>query len=73
MKAVHAADFIALAKAQCGMIGDHMKMQIPNTLTKIEDRVVLHQIMQMHAGYTEELMPQQLGVGVKFPAELLVI
>ena len=72
MQTVHAADFVALAKAvaQCGMTGDHTPTQVPNTLKTIEDMAILQ---QMQAEYTAEMLPQQIGMGVKFAVELLVM
>ena len=47
-----------------------MPVQIPNTISKLEDKAVLEQYQEV---YIKEMMPQQLGVGVKFAAELLVM
>ena len=68
MHAVQGAGLIALAKGEAsnGETGD----QIPNTLSKIEDMAVLQ---HTQVDYTMEMMPQQLGVGVKLATELLVM
>jgi len=49
---------------------DHKPVEIPNTLTKVGDKAVL-QIFQKD--YIQEMLPQQVGVGVKYAAELLVM
>ena len=49
---------------------DHRPVQIPNTLIKVGDKAVL-QIFQKD--YIQEMLPQQVGVGVKYAAELLVM
>ena len=71
-QAMQGADLLALAKEEQrpGTTGDHRPVQIPNNMSKIEDMAVLH---QTQADYTAEMMPQHLGVGVKFAAELLVM
>ena len=53
-----------------GSTTDHRPVQFPNTICKIGDKAMLE---QYQADYIRELMPQQLGVGVKFAAELLVM
>ncbi len=72
MQAVQGEDLISFAKVEaCGAaVGDHRPVHIPNTLSKIEDMAVLH---HTQGGYTSVMMPQQLGVGVKFAAELLAM
>ena len=42
----------------------------PNTLSQIADTAMLHEYKE---DYKRELLPQQLGVGAKFAAELLAI
>ena len=49
---------------------DHKPVQIRNTLAKVGDKAMLE---QCHAEYVKEIMPQQVGVGVKFTAELLAM
>ena len=49
---------------------EHMLVQISNTLSKVGNKAMLGHIQ---ADYIREMMPQQLGVGVKFAAELLVM
>ena len=43
---------------------------MPNTFSKLEDKVIL---VQFQGEYIKEMMPHQLGVGVKFAAELLIL
>ena len=45
-------------------------MVIPNTLSKVANKAML---MECQENYMRELLPQQVGVGVKFAAELLAI
>ena len=56
IQAIQGADLIALAKEEQrpGTTGDHRPVQIPNTLSKIEDRAVLQ---ETQADYTTEMMP----------------
>ena len=48
-------------------VADHMPVQIPNTLAKVGDKAMLE---QCQAEYVKEMMPKQVGVGVKLAAEL---
>ena len=43
-------------------------MVVLNTLSKIADKAMMEDGKEE---YTRELLPQQLGIGVKFAAELL--
>ncbi len=64
---------MALVKAEAtreGGVAKHSPVQIPNTLSKVGDKAVME---QCRAEYVKEMMPQQVGVGVKFAAELLAI
>ena len=47
-----------------------MRVQVPNTINKLEDKAMLG---QFHEVYIKEMMPAQMGVGMKFAAELLVM
>jgi hypothetical protein len=73
MRATHAAKVIAIVKREAeeqGRTTDHMPVHVPNTINKLEDKAVL---AMYHEVYIREMMPQQLGVGVKLAAELLVM
>jgi hypothetical protein len=51
-------------------VADHMPVLIPNTLAKVGGKAMLEQCQKE---YVMEMMPQQVGVGVKFVAELLAM
>ncbi len=51
-------------------MADHKPVQIPNTLAKVGDKAMLE---QCQAEYVKQIKPQQVGVGVKFAAELLAM
>ena len=73
MHATQSAKFIALVKGEAQRtraIANHRPVQILNTISKVGDKVMLQ---KFQADYIREMMPQQLGVGVKFAAELLVM
>jgi len=73
MRATQDAEVIALVKREAEeqeRTADHRPVQVPNTISKLEDKAVLAQYQEV---YIKEMMPQQLGVGVKFAAELLVM
>jgi hypothetical protein len=72
MQGVQGADLVALAKAEASgaAVGDYRPVRIPNTFSKIEDKAVLQQTQR---DYIAEMMPQQLGVGVKIATELLAM
>ena len=73
MQAIQAAELMALVKAEAAEasgVADHRPVQIPNTLAKVGDKAVLEQCQEE---YVKEMMPQQVGVGVKFAAELLAM
>jgi hypothetical protein len=53
-----------------GILADHRPVGIPTTLSKIADKAILQ---QFQTDYVKALMPHQLGVGVKFAAELLIM
>ncbi len=46
-------------------VADQRPVQIPNTLAKMGDKAMLE---QCQAEYVKQMMPQQVGVGVKFAA-----
>ena len=56
-------------EASAGTKADHRPVVVPNTLAKIADKAIIGEFGDT---YREELMPQQVGVGVKYAAELLV-
>jgi hypothetical protein len=73
MQATQAADVIAIVKGEKDttvQTADHGPVQIPNTIAKVGDKAVL---ILFQKEYIQEMMPQQLGVGVKYATELLVI
>jgi len=73
VQAVQSAELLALVKAEKNAtetVADHRPVQIPNTLAKVGDKAMLEQCQK---GYVMEMMPQQVGVGVKFAAELLAM
>ncbi len=51
-------------------VANHRPVQIPNTLSKVGDKAML---IQCQAEYVKEMMPHEVGVGVKFAAELLAM
>ena len=73
MRAHHDAEVIAIVKREAveqGRTTDHMTVQMPNTISKLEYKAML---APYHEVYIKEMMPQHLGVGVKFATELLVM
>jgi len=73
MRATQTAEVIAIVKREAERAGgkaDHRPVQVSNTINKPEDKAVL---VQFQAEYIKEMMPQQLGVKMKFAAELLVM
>ncbi len=73
MQVTRSSQVIALVKGEAHRIGtttDHSPIQIPNTLSQLGDRAMLEQVI---VDYIREMMPQQLGVGIKFTAELLAM
>jgi hypothetical protein len=73
MRASQAAEMIAIIKREAeaqGRTTDQRPIQVPNTINKLGDKAVLAQLQEV---YIREMMPQQLGVGVKLAAELLVM
>ncbi len=67
MKAIQAVVIIAIVKDEpsSGIFADHRSVGIPNTLSKIVDKAILQPVQ---ADYVKELIPHELGVGVKFGA-----
>jgi hypothetical protein len=66
-------DFIAIVKEKARREitdGNHKPVHIPNTVSKIEDMAMLQQV---HAKHVAEMTPQQLEVGAKFAANLLMM
>ncbi len=51
-------------------LADHRPVQIPNTLANVGDKAMLE---KCEAEYVKEMMPKQVGAGVKFAAELLAM
>ena len=51
-------------------MADHRPVQIPNTLAKVGGKAMLE---QYQTEYVKELMPQHVGVGFKFAADLLAM
>ena len=73
IQAIQAAELMAMIKAEATKVGgvaDHRPVQIPNTLAKVGDKAVSE---QCQAEYAKEMMPQQVGVGVQFAAELMAM
>jgi hypothetical protein len=72
MQAMQRAELLAIIKTEGrgSLVGDHMPVVIPNTISKITDKAMLQ---ECHEDYMAELLPQQLGVGVKFAADLLAM
>jgi hypothetical protein len=72
MQAMHAADLVAIVKDKPSseILTDHRPVGILNTLRKIADNAIL---LPFQADFVKELMPQQLGVGVKIVVELLIM
>ncbi len=73
MQAVQSAELLALVKTEQkngDKVADHMRVQIPNTPAKVGDKAMME---QCHADYVKQMMPQQVGVGVKFAVELLAM
>ena len=73
MRATQDAEVIAIVKREAEeqeRTAEHRPVQVPNTISKLEDKALLEQYQEV---YRKEMMPHQLGVGVKFAAELLVM
>jgi hypothetical protein len=73
MQATQAANVIAIVNGETTTSHatvDHKPEQIPNIIAKAGDKAVM---MLFQKEYIQEMMPQQLGVGVKYAAELLVM
>jgi hypothetical protein len=52
---------------QAKVMADYMPVYVPNILRKVEEKAVLH---HFQAEYIKEMMPQHLGLGVKFAARV---
>ena len=68
-----AADVIGIVKGEKEAMQnttDHMPTQIHNTIAKVGDKAVL---MLFQKKYIQEMIPPQLGVGVKYATELLAM
>jgi hypothetical protein len=72
MQAMQGADLLAIIKTEGtkSEVGDHGPVVMPNTISKVADKALLQ---ECHEEYTRELLPHQLGVGVKFAAELMTM
>ncbi len=73
MQTVQSAELMALLKAEkkaTETVADHKPVQVPNTLAKVGGIAMLE---QCQAENVKEMMPQQVGVGVKFVAELIAM
>ena len=73
MRTTQAREVITIVKRKEEVqerTSDHRPVQVPNTINKLEDKEVLPLFREV---YIREMMPQHLGVGVKFAAELLVM
>jgi hypothetical protein len=58
MRATQDAEVIAIVKREAEeqeRTADHMPVQVPNTISKLEDKTVL---AQYHEVYIKEMMPQ---------------
>jgi hypothetical protein len=72
MQAMQGADLLAIVKSEGhgGNNADHRPVVVPNTRAKVPDKAMVKEFEDI---YKSELMPQQVGVGVKFAAELLAM
>jgi hypothetical protein len=72
MHGMQEADLLEIIKteARAGRKADHIPVAVPNTLSKIADKAMMEECKEE---YIRDLLPQQLGVGVKFAAELLAM
>ena len=73
MQVVQATKLMTLVKAEkkaTETVADPKPVQISNTLAKVGDKAMME---QCQAEYVKEMMPKQVGVGVKFKAELLAM
>ena len=70
MQAMQGAELLAIIKTEGtrNSVGHHRPVVIPNTISKIADKAMLQECQE---DYMAELLPQKMGVGVKFAAELL--
>ena len=72
MHDMEGADLLAIIKAEAkmGRRADRNPVVMPNTLSKITDKVMMEECKE---DYTRDLLQQHLGVGVKFAVELLAM
>jgi hypothetical protein len=72
MQAMQGAELLAIImeESRRGNKGDHRPMVISNTLSKVADKAMM---VERHEDYMRKMPPQQVGVGVKFAAELLAM
>jgi hypothetical protein len=72
MHTIQGADLMAVIKmeARAGRTVGHRLVVVPNTLSIIADKVMMQKCKEE---YTRDLISQQLGVGVKFAAEMLAM
>ena len=72
MQAMQGADLLAIIKAEARgrLKADHRPVVMPNTFSKITKKAMMEDCKE---DYARDLLPQQLGVGVKFAAELLAM
>jgi hypothetical protein len=72
MQTMQGAYLLAIIKAEARRRykPDHMHVVMPNTLSKITDKAMTEECKE---DYARDMLPQQLGVGVQFAAELLAM
>jgi len=72
MQVIQGADLLAIVKTEGkeGRKADHKLVVVPNTISKVADKAMVKEFEDV---YKTELMPQQVGVGVKFAAELMAL
>jgi len=73
MHVMQGADLLAIVKAEVRgrLKADHTHVVMPNTLSKIADNKAMME--ECKEDYARDLLPQHVGVGVKFSTELLTI
>ena len=73
IKVMKGADLLAIVKSEGhggGNQADHILVVVLNTISKVADKAMVKEFENI---CKSELMPQQVGVGVKFAAELLAM
>jgi hypothetical protein len=72
MQVMQGGDLLAIVKTEGkeGRKADHMLVVVPTTISKVADKAMIKEFEDV---YKTELMPQQVGVGVKFAAKLLAM